>query len=273
MKLAISNIAWDSSLREAVYTAMAETGFAGLEYAPGLLFKNEADPFAPDETTLDRVRSQLDNHGLQACSMQSLLYGCAEAALFGPGAERERLVSQIRKAIDLAARMGTTNLVFGSPRNRLIPDNMDQNTAWDEGVTAFRLLGEHAHARGVRVAVEPNPRAYGANFLTTVDEAASFVSDVDRPGISLNFDIGAVLMNGQRDQLEDLFVKHLPLISHVHLSEPDLQPAPSDIDLARRAKALCGRPDYDGWLSIEMRTPQSDPLETIRGCLTRLAEA
>lgn len=273
MKLAISNIAWDPSLCEAVYATMAETGFVGLEYAPGLLFKDEADPFAPAKTALDRVRYQLKVYGLHACSMQSLLYGCSEAAVFGASAERERLVSQIRKAIDLAALMGTTNLVFGSPRNRLIPDSMDKSAARDEGITAFRLLGEYAHAHGVRVAVEPNPRAYGANFLTTVDEAASFVSDVNHPGIALNFDIGAVLMNGQRDQLEDLFVKCLPLISHVHLSEPDLQPAPSDIDLARRAKALCGRPDYDGWLSIEMRTPQIDPLKTIRGCLTRLAEA
>ena len=58
MKLAISNIAWAPEHRHAVYAAMQARGIGGLEFAPGLLFAGEPDPFEPSDEAEARVRGR-----------------------------------------------------------------------------------------------------------------------------------------------------------------------------------------------------------------------
>jgi len=263
VRLAISNIAWAPAQAREVYALMAGHGFTGLEVAPALAFPDSADPFMPDAGELSRLHGDLTEFGLTLVSMQSLLFGVSGAQLFGTAEERARFEQAMGRALALAGMVGIPNLVFGSPRQRAFPDGMGEARAMAEAAEVFARLGDRAQAEGTVIAIEPNPASYGTNFLTTVADAARFVADLAHPAIALNFDLGALYANGETAQAADIYRRVVPRVSHVHISEPELAPAPADTAaLAAIANAILAE-GYEGWFSIEMRQPNADPLAVV----------
>lgn len=273
MKFAVSNIAWRPDQRLDAYRVLADAGCTGLEIAPGLLFPEEADAFAPSPAALVQVLGEAHSFGLDLVSMQSLLFGATGVALFGAPDERERLLVQVRRAIDLAARLGIRNLVFGSPQQRVIPEGMKPVDAGAIATEAFHRLGDHALAAGCFVAVEPNPAAYGTNFLTGIEQAFAFVARVAHPAVTLNFDVGAIHMARAADRTPEYLREMLPLVSHVHVSEPELAPAPADAAEARALLTTLEALGYQHWISIEMRAVADQEIAAIAAALDRLMTA
>ena len=272
MKLAVSNIAWTPEERLAAYDLMAGAGITGLEIAPGLFFAGAEDPFVPDAATAEAALAEIAARGLSLVSMQALLFGVAGAALLGDAEERAAFVRGMTRAIDLAGRFGIPNLVFGSPGQRRIPEGMDPDDAREQAAETFRRLGDRAAAAGTAIAMESNPPAYGANFLTTLEEAESFVAQVDHPAVTLILDLGAMHMNGAFDTLAGRIPALVERLTHVHVSEPHLAPAPDDAtDLAPVLTAL-RRAGYGRAVSIEMKRPEGG-LDILRGRVDALVRA
>lgn len=271
MKLGISNIAWRPNELDEALDRMADAGARGLEIAPGLAFAAESDPFTPSPGAVGAFRRRLDARSVELISMQSLLYGVQGARLFGAPAEREAFEAGLARAIALAGALGIPNLVMGSPANRVIPESLDREQAVAQAADVFRRLGDLADAAGAVLALEPNPAAYGTNFLTTLREAAAFATIVAHPAVTVNFDLGALHMNGEIAQAGELYAGTGERVSHVHVSEPGLAPAPADADLfARVAEEILER-GYDGWFSIEMRGPERDGLAAVQASLEACA--
>ena len=273
MKCAMSNIAWLPAEARSVYALMQRHSFTGLEVAPGLALPDEDDPFRPSPAGLRAFRADCAEFGLTPVSMQSLLFGTTRAQLFGTPAECAALEAGIERAIALAALLGIPNLVFGSPRNRAYPDGMSRDAALDHAAIVFARLGDKARAAGTVLALEPNPASYGTNFLTTLAEAADFVTRLAHPGVTLNYDIGALLAADQAAQAGALYTAASGRVSHVHVSEPELAPAPADLaSFAAIARQLVAA-GHTGWFSIEMRRPDGDVMAGINACLGRVAAA
>lgn len=255
MRFAVSNIAWRPDERRAAYARLQAAGVTGLEIAPGLFFADSADPFAPTDAELAAATTEIAAAGLAPVSMQSLLFGVEGAALFGDGPGREAFGTGIARAIDLAGRLGIPNLVLGSPKQRLRPEGMATDTAMNHARDILLPLAERARAAGTVIAMECNPADYGANFLVTPEETLAFVRHAAHPAITLNFDLGAAILTGTAPRVEHLLEEAGPTISHVHLSEPHLAPAPAGPDLAARVIAALRRLGYKAAVSIEMRRP------------------
>ena len=272
MIFAMSNIAWAPDERLSAYAALAEAGMRGLEIAPGILFDGAEDPMDPDAATADRAMGELADHGLQLVSMQSLLYGVEDAALFGDDGQQQRFTDAMHRAIDLAGRFAIPNLVFGSPRQRLIPKRTDDDAAIDHAANTFAALADRATEAGTVIAMEPNPAAYGTNFLTSLQEAAAFVAAVDHPALRLNFDLGAVIMNGDAARAPDLARAVASHVHHVHVSEPDLAPAPADPAALAPVLSALAEKGYDRAVSIEMRRTDAG-LADVASRIAALAQA
>lgn len=268
MRLAISNIAWAPEQATRAYEIMNDLGVQGLEIAPGQAFATEPEPFAPSHDAVERWRREIEARSLVPVSMQSLLYGVSGARLFGSPEECRQFEDALARAIDLAHRLAIPNLVVGSPGNRTIPDGVDRAKAEHIAIEVFRRLGDSASAAGATLALEPVPRAYGTNFLNTVEEAADFARRVDHPAVRINFDIGCLLMNGDIGSAPELFASAGDLVAHVHISEPHLAPVTQSDELrsALRGMAALG---HKGWVSIEMRSNGHDSLDTVRSAITR----
>jgi sugar phosphate isomerase/epimerase len=204
--------------------------------------------------------------------MQSLLFGVTGASLFEGADARAAFETGMRRAIALADRFGIPNLVFGSPLQRRVPEGMATDDALAQAAEVFRKLGDAAAAAETRIAIEANPAAYGTNFCNTLDEALAFVALVDHPAVVPHLDLGAMHINGDFYSVPARLPDLAPRLSHVHVSEPELAPAPADP--AALAPVLRGLRDagYARAVSIEMkRAPEA--LAAVRRAVANLVAA
>ena len=139
MKLSVSNIAWSPDEAEAAYALLERHGIRGLEIAPSLLLAGEDDPCAATPDVLSAALQAAKRHALTLTSMQSLLFGVHGAALFGSPVERDRLSVAMARVTALAGRLGIRNLVFGAPKNRVIPEGWSNEDARAVWLPAFQL--------------------------------------------------------------------------------------------------------------------------------------
>lgn len=272
MILSMSNIAWAPEERLEAYNILALAGFTGLEIAPGLFFHAAADPFAPDKTSAAEALAEIADMGLALVSMQSLLFGVTGAALFEGAEARAAFEAGMHRAIALAGRFGIPNLVFGSPLQRRVPEGMAIAEALDQAAAVFRTLGDAAMAAGTRIAIEANPAAYGTNFCTTLDEALAFVGEVDHPAVVPHLDLGTMHVNGDVEGVPARLPDLAPRLGHVHVSEPDLAPAPADPKALVPVLHGLAAAGYDRAISIEMRRAP-DGLAAVRRAVLAMAQA
>lgn len=272
MKLAMSNIAWSPEERLEAYAILAEAGITGLEIAPGLFFHAAENPFAPDETTAAEALAEIADAGLTLVSAQSLLFGTAGAGLFEGPEARAAFNAGMARAIRLAGRFGIPHLVFGSPAQRRVPDGMAMEQALDQAAEAFRKLGDAAAAAGTRIGIEAVPVLYGTNFCNTLDEALVLVQRVDHPAVVAHLDIGETHVNGHFASLADRLADFAPQLSHVHVSEPQLAPAPAEPAALAPVLTALRKAGYAKAVSIEMgRSAQG--LADVRAAVSRLSDA
>jgi sugar phosphate isomerase/epimerase len=207
--------------------------------------------------------------------MQSLLFGVKDASLFGGAEAAAAFEAGMRRAIDLAERLGIGNLVVGSPKNRVIPDSMSRETAWTHAAEVFRRLGDYADWHGCVLAMEPNPAVYGTNFLNSLVEADQFVRQTDHPAVTLNFDVGSIHLNGEFDSLPRLLANTIERVSHIHVSQPQLALITPEVETLAPLFSALRSAGWEGWVSIEMRKAPSDPVGDVRRavecCLATMA--
>lgn len=253
IKLAVSNIAWQYEQNAAALAILRSYGVSGLEIAPGIMFSGADDVMAPSQARLVAELETVKEHGLQLVSMQSLFYGFSEAKLFGSRSEIEKFESALMRAIALAGRLQIPNLVVGAPKNRVVPDDTSRLDAWRHAKNIFRKLADIAAEHRCVLAMEPNPTIYGTNFLTTMTETFQFVDFVNHPAITLNFDIGSILSDGQQASASSKLSEYHHKISHIHISEPNLMPVPQDQQVTASILSAVEAADVQCWTSIEMR--------------------
>ena len=255
-KLAISNIAWHKQDDEAVYAAMQQNGFTGLEIAPTRVFP--AQPYE-NLTAAALFGGYLKNRwGFAVPSLQSIWYG--QTGSIFDRAQSEALLDYTAAAFRFAHNLNCPSLVFGCPKNRMRPLGADETAA----EAFFRQAGSLAARYGVRLAIEANAPVY-TNYLNGTAEAFDLVKRLDSPGLAVNLDLSTVLAQGEHLQS---FVDDLRYVSHVHISEPGLapiQPRPEHKELA----LMLGAVGYQGYVSVEMAATD---LETIRRTLAYIAE-
>ena len=258
IRLAASNIGWKKEDDERIYAKMKELGYTGLEIAPTRIFPDQPYDRLPAVALFAAYIYQ--NYGFVIPSMQSILNGRSESLFDQAGAYA--LTEYLDGAYRFAQSCRCPSLVFGCPRNRSVPEG---KTVFDAD-EFFRENGFLAAQKGVTLALETVPPCYNTNFLNRTADTFAYVRHLGAPGLAVNLDIGAMLTNGER--LAD-FVNDLPLISHIHISEPGLAPiAPHPIhrELALLLKGL----GYQGFVSIEMKTTDADTMEA---ALDYVAEA
>jgi D-psicose/D-tagatose/L-ribulose 3-epimerase len=266
MKLAVSNIAWPADQDAAVAALLPTLGVRGIEVAPTRLFP---DPLAASDADIDAVRQFWQAHGIDIVAAQSLLFGRPDLTLFESEEKRRETHAYLAQIIQLCAKLGAGPLVFGSPKNRRRGD-MPHDDAMRIAVEFFDDLADIAQAEDTVIVFEANPTQYGADFCTTAADAITLVSEVNHPAFRLHLDTACMTLAG--DPHAETFAAW-PLLSHVHISAPNLAPpSPTDaVDHQAFAKHLRAvRPS--GWVSLEMRASQPFDLDAFAATITFVKE-
>ena len=167
----------------------------------------------------------------------------------------------MKKAIDFAVALKCKNIVFGCPKNRNIPDGYDLALAGKVSVNFFSELTMYAAQRGTCIAIEANPSIYNTNFINYTSQAFELVRYIGKEvgknaskAFKVNLDLGAILANGE-NIYELLTEKNIPLINHVHYSEPNLKML-RQREEHREIKRILDENGYENYISIEMRMPE-----------------
>lgn len=247
MKLSISNIAWEAKDDEQIYGMMKQMGFSGVEIAP-TRWVSEL-PYSKVEEASAIAETLKSEYGFIVPSMQSIWFGKSER-IFVDERERQELIDYTKKAIDYAAAIGCSNLVFGCPRNRNISEewNLTEAQVEDIAVAFFKELGDYAAEKGTILGMEANPPIYNTNFVNTTKQALDLIKKVDSKGFLLNLDMGTMIHNGEDISL---LKGNVSFINHVHISEPGLRPI-MQREIHKELAEVLRKEGYNKYISIEM---------------------
>ena len=243
MKLSISNIGWSEKDNFVVFQLMKKYKYSGLEIAPTRIFP--VSPYDHLEEAAMWSKDLYQRYGFSIPSMQSIWYGRHER-IFGTKEERQVLLDYTKKAIDFAHAVGCKNLVFGCPKNRVLPEDAEKITA----VPFFKELGDYAYLKDTVIGLEANPSIYNTNYINDTKLALELIRQVDSEGFKLNLDTGTMIFNGE--SINEL-IGNVKYIKHVHISEPYLKPI-EERGLRNELKNILLSEGYRGYISIEMST-------------------
>jgi len=263
LKLSISNIAWSNEHDDEIYEFLSRTGFTGLEIAPTRIFPQTPYDKLPEVSSFKN--ELLEKYNLEISSMQSIWFGITES-IFDGESDRQSLVDYTKKAIDFAEAAGCHNLVFGCPKNRIIPEVMSLDECLPIAVDFFNRIGDYAATKNTCISIEANPTIYGTNFINTTAQALELNKKINNPGIRVNLDLGTIIYNNEGFKLQSDDIRH---INHVHFSEPNLVPIEKrrlHIDVVKELKSL----GYEGYISIEMGN--KDDLDIVKNTILYFKE-
>lgn len=250
MNLSISNIAWSGDQDTEMLSYIKKEGLQGIEIAPTRIIPRQ--PYNNIEAA-KRYSAMLKNdYNICISSMQAIWFGINES-IFGTVKDRVFLIDHTKKAVDFAEAIDCKNLVFGSPRNRIIPDEESLPIA----VEFFRGIGSYAKEHKTTISIEPNAVIYGTNFINTTEEAFEICRQIDNAGIRVNVDLGTMIYN---NETLDIVKENIDLVNHIHISEPFLEKIQVR-DLHRELRGL----DFGKFYSIEMKNLNS--IEIVKGVI------
>ncbi|EIK97919.1 xylose isomerase [Pseudomonas sp. M47T1] len=218
MRLALSSIAWERADDIAVSQLLQRLQIDAIDIAPSQYFPN---PQHVCEARVAQVRRWWRSRGIEITGMQSLCFGTTGLNLFAGAHSQAALLLHLTAVCRIAAGLGATRLVFGSPKNRDC-NGLGAQQSLDIATAFFRQLGDIAHDHGVTICLEPVPARYGANFMLTSAETAEVVRRVAHGAIRMQLDTGALTINGE--DVARVLHECSELIGHVHASEPGLVP-------------------------------------------------
>lgn len=264
MKLAVSNIAWPAEEEEAVIGALRTLRVGQVELAPTKVFP---DPLNVSDEELHRYQQTWADHGIEVVAFQSMLFGRPDLTVFNGADTRRATLEHLTGFLRLARRFGAETLVFGSPKNRVVPAEMPSTQAMDIAVEFFRELGQRAAELGTCLVLEPNPSAYGCNFVTTAAEGIALVDAVDNSGFQLHLDVAGMTLAG--DDVRASIRNAGTRLRHFHISAPQLGAIEDEVvDHAAAADALEAS-GYDATVSIEMRPgPDGGAVDRVSNAVT-----
>jgi sugar phosphate isomerase/epimerase len=162
---------------------------------------------------------------------------------------RCRSWQHIRHLIDLCADLGPDGiLVFGSPKQRATTGGASRSDATRHFVEGLADVAPHAGQRAVTILMEALPLSQ-CDVVTSLDEAATLVRQIDHPAIRTMFDC-----HNATDETEPhaaLIERHYNLIRHIHVNELDgRHPGTGTYDFKPILDVLHRR-EYAGWVSLE----------------------
>ncbi|MEM7539572.1 MAG: sugar phosphate isomerase/epimerase family protein [Chloroflexota bacterium] len=244
---------------------VAELGYQGLELAPFTLCNLVTDLSAAER---QQIRQTVEGAGLSVVGLHWLLAKTEGFQLNDMDPDvRERTVQYMLDLIDFCADVGGEVLIFGSPQQRDVPEGRSRDEAWQTSAELLHRCGERAQAQGVIFCLEPLS-TQETNFITTVDEAAALVREVNHPSLQMMVDVKA--MSHTPRPIPDQIRSVHPLFHHVHVNDPNLRgPGMGEMDFRPIVQTL-DELDYARWISVEVFDFTPGAEETARQSLTYL---
>ena len=211
MNIALSNLAWDHEDLDKTLTLLKSLNIKHIE---GVLTK--INPWSSlQETDLQGFKSKLDSYSINCSSLQSLFFG-VNAKDMG---DIEIITNHISRLVNYSKLLGVKVLVMGTPILR----KKSEGYTWKlELIDTLKTVDSVLKGTGITLVIEPNARIYKGEYFYTCKEIVEFLKIYDFTNIKTMIDTHNLLYE-YADPINEYY-ENLPYISHVHISENNLEP-------------------------------------------------
>lgn len=241
MKIGFNLLLWTAHVTETHRPLLSKIKKAGYDGVEVPIFEGTPEHYR-------NLGQMLDEIGLER-TVVSVIPNADRNPLAGDRATRSAAVTYLKwiadccDALDARIACGPLHSTLGQFSGSG-PTKEERKRA----IAFHRAVGDHCAKRNVRVALEALNR-FECYFLTTMDDLAAYLDEVDHPHITGMYDT----FHSNIEEYDQVAVigrtrRH---ISHVHISENNRgTPGKGHIDWPRIYGAL-RKIRYDGWLTIE----------------------
>ena len=216
MNLSISNLGWDKKDNKSILNFLRKKNINFIEFAPALLKNNHKN------YSYTNIKKMYSSKSLNLYSMQSLLYNKQNHYLYGTYENKNNLLNEIQKKIEIAKKLDVKIMVFGSP---LIKKNIllkNENQLWSESIDFFNKIKKLLAKSNILFCIEANPKFMGGDYITDTFSALKIIKKIKSQNIKLNLDYGTVIKN--KENINKILTKeNIKLIGHIHFSIPNLK--------------------------------------------------
>tara|TARA_B100000767_G_scaffold274395_1_gene307256 strand:- start:873 stop:1676 length:804 start_codon:yes stop_codon:yes gene_type:complete len=255
MKLTISNIVWKSYSNYSYLKILKKNKIKSLEYAPDIILQGNYTA-----KNILEVKKYWDANKIRLYSMQSLLFGLQNAYLFGNKKQKNIFLNEIIKKIDLAHKLGSKVLVFGSPKNRII-FNKKKIFLEKTSIEIFSKIADYCKNKKIYFCLEANPKLYGCEYINSTMEAISLIRKINKPYFKLNLDLGTIIEN--KENISEIISKNFNLIKHVQISTPYLRGISRYKSKIKKLIYYLYKFKYKGHVSIEMIEKKNNNIKIV----------
>lgn len=214
MRIALCNEVLGEMPFAAQARLAAALGYAGLEVAP---FTLDAEaPHLMPPTRRAEFRRIAEGEGAPITSLHWLLVTPQGLSITSADpAQRARTLDVMERLVGLAADLGATLMVHGSPKQRQIEAAGDAARAED----ALAHAGGWAAQHGLTYCLEPLDPSQ-TNWAMSVGEAVEIVQRIASPGLKTMVDASAAA-RGEAEPVDAVLRRFVPTgwIAHVHLND------------------------------------------------------
>jgi sugar phosphate isomerase/epimerase len=237
---------------------IAAIGYEGIELAP---FTLTADVRRSDATMRKAIKNAAADQGLPITSLHWLLVSPTGLHINAiDDKTRLETVDFLRSLIDFAADVGADTMIFGSPKQRVIEDNLE--SAWKRAADSYSKVLSTLQDRGVTLCMESLP-APECDFVMTAAEAAQMVADVNHPNFKLMLDTKSLCGesgDSSGKAAAELIGQWGKQCHYYHANDANRRaPGYGDTDFHLIAAAL-KEAGYAGWVSLEPFDYRPDPM-------------
>jgi sugar phosphate isomerase/epimerase len=120
------------------------------------------------------------------------------------------------KAVERAAELGSSIVVFGSGQAKNVPDGFPKELAWQQLVSLCQALDPVAGANHITIVLEPLRKAE-CNIVNSVAEGLELIKVSNTKNIKLLVDFYHL---DAENESPDILLEAASNISHVHLANP-----------------------------------------------------
>ncbi len=225
----------------------AECGYTGIEIAPFTISNFVTDVPA---TRRAELRRGAERAGLAVVGLHWLLAKTTGFHLTSADAEvRRKTAEYLGDLARFCAELGGKLLIFGSPKQRDLPEGMSKEQGMKYAAEVFRAALPELEKNDVTLAIEPLAPAE-TNFIRTAAEGVDLIERVDSPRCRLILDCKA--MSSESTPIPELIRANRRWLVHFHANDPNLRgPGFGKLDFVPIMRALRDI-DYRGWVSVEV---------------------
>lgn len=198
---------------------------------------------------------QFDANLQQIKKAKTKLYLCnvlfpGSIKIAGPEVDQKKVFDYLDQVFARAEKANVPVIVLGSGGSRRLPDGYDKGKATADFIQLCKPMALVAKKYGITIAIE-SLNSTETNFLTTVQEAANVVRQVNHPNFRLNADIYHMMKENEPPQH---IIDAGKLITHVEIAEKEKRTMPGVVgeDFRPYFRALKSI-KYKGPIVIEAR--------------------